>query len=94
MNLFGGFVDGGIESKKVVDVPSDIIASLGVERAITLAGLSPVKGAMIHSVHTGWEVKQGVNKMLKRMYQVGNPIFESNRDVLHRGLCHPQQDPL
>ena len=49
MNLFGGFAAGGMESKKVVDVPSDIIASPGVERAITLAGLSPVKGATIHS---------------------------------------------
>lgn len=53
MNLFGGFVDGEMESKKVVEVPSDIIASPGVERAITLAGLSPVKGATRHPAPDG-----------------------------------------
>lgn len=46
-------MDGGMESMKVVEVPSDIIASPGVERAITLAGLSPVNGATIHSVFNG-----------------------------------------
>lgn len=50
MNLLGGFVDEGMESIKVVEVPSEIIASPGVERAITLAGLSPVKGATRHSI--------------------------------------------
>ena len=50
VNLFGGFADGGIESRKVVEVPRDIIASPGAERAITLAGLSPVKGPTIQSV--------------------------------------------
>lgn len=53
MSLFGGFVDEGIESRKVVEVPSDIIASPGVARAIILAGLSPVKGATRHSVSGG-----------------------------------------
>ena len=39
-----------MESRKVVEVPSDIIPSPGLERAITLAGLSPVNGATRHSV--------------------------------------------
>ena len=52
VNLFGGFVEGSMENRKVVEVPSDIIASPGLERAITPAGLSPVKGATIHSVPT------------------------------------------
>ena len=39
-----------MESRKVVEVPSDIIPSPGLERATTLAGLSPVKGATRHSV--------------------------------------------
>ena len=42
-----------MESRKVVEVPSDIIPSPGLERAITLAGLSPVKGATRHSVSSG-----------------------------------------
>lgn len=46
-------MDGGMESRKVVEVPSDIIPSPGAERAITLAGLSPVKGAIRHSVSSG-----------------------------------------
>lgn len=52
-------MDGGMESKKVVEVPSDIIASPGVERAITLAGLSPVKGATRHSVSNGLSGQAG-----------------------------------
>jgi len=50
VNLFGGFADGGMERRKVVEVPSDSIASPGVDRAIVLAGLSPVKGATIQPV--------------------------------------------
>lgn len=52
MNL-GGFADRGIESRKVVEVPSDSIASPGVERAIAVAGLSPVNGAIRHSASHG-----------------------------------------
>lgn len=46
-------MDGGMESRKVVEVPSDIIPSPGAERATTLAGLSPVKGATRHSMSSG-----------------------------------------
>ena len=60
MNLFGGFADGGMESRKVVEVPSDIIASPGVERAITVAGLSPVKGATRHPVSNGLSGQAGI----------------------------------
>jgi len=60
VNLFGGFADGGMESRKVVEVPSDIIASPGVERAITVAGLSPVKGATRHPVSNGLSGQAGI----------------------------------
>ena len=46
---FGAVSAGGIESRRVVDVPSERMASPGVERATTVAGLSPVKGAIWHS---------------------------------------------
>ena len=52
-------MDGGMENRKVVEVPSDIIASPGVERAIALAGLSPVKGATRHSVSNGLSERPG-----------------------------------
>ena len=39
-----------MESKKVVDVPRDRMASPGADRDITVAGLSPVKEAIIQSV--------------------------------------------
>ena len=45
----------GMESKKVVEVPRDIIASPGAERAITLAGLSPVKDATRQSASNGMD---------------------------------------
>ena len=38
-----------MESKKVVDVPRERTASPGADRDITVAGLSPVKEAMIQS---------------------------------------------
>ena len=38
-----------MESKKVVDVPRERMASPGADRDITVAGLSPVKEAMIQS---------------------------------------------
>ena len=41
---------GGMERSNVVDVPRERIASPGAESATTVAGLSPVKGAMMHSV--------------------------------------------
>ena len=49
MNLFGFMEEGGMESKKVVDVPSERMASPGADRDITVAGLSPVKEAIIQS---------------------------------------------
>ena len=41
---------GGVERSNVVEVLRERIASPGVESATTVAGLSPVKGAIIHSV--------------------------------------------
>jgi len=93
VSLFGGFADGGIESKKVVDVPRDNIASPGVERAITLAGLSPVKGATRQPVSNSWS-GQAISKLrIKWMYRERNPIFESNRDGLCRAPRHLQRAP-
>lgn len=40
---------GGMERSNVVEVPQERIASPGIESAATVAGLSPVKGAIIHS---------------------------------------------
>ena len=49
VNRFGGVDAGGIASKRVVEVPSDKMASPGVESPATVAGLSPVKGATMQS---------------------------------------------
>ena len=49
---FGAVSAGGMESRKVVDVPRERMASPGVDSAMTVAGLSPVKGAMPHSRNT------------------------------------------
>ena len=46
----GSVSEGGIARRRVVDVPSETIASPGVERDTIEAGLSPVNGATIHSV--------------------------------------------
>ena len=46
---FGAVSAGGIESKKVVDVPRDRMASPGAESAMPVAGLSPVNGAIPQS---------------------------------------------
>ena len=40
---------GGMERRRVVEVPRERMASPGEERATTVAGLSPVKGAMRQS---------------------------------------------
>jgi len=45
----GGIFDGGVERRKVVDVPSDNSASPGAERDMTVAGLSPVNGATMQA---------------------------------------------
>ena len=42
----GGSEVGGIESRRVVEVPRERMASPGEESATTVAGLSPVKGAI------------------------------------------------
>ena len=49
MKRFGGVDAGGIASRSVVEVPSDKIASPGVESPATVAGLSPVNGATMQS---------------------------------------------
>ena len=49
MKRLGGVSDPGMEKRKVVEVPSERTASPGLESDITVAGLSPVKGATIHS---------------------------------------------
>ena len=73
MNLFGGFADGGMESKKVVEVPSDSIASPGLDRATTLAGLSPVKGATRHPVSNGSSGQMRIEPRLKTDVPGGKP---------------------
>ena len=40
---------GGIERRKVVEVPRDKMASPGLDKATTVAGLSPVNGATMQS---------------------------------------------
>ena len=42
--------DAGIEIRRVVDVPSERIASPGLESVTMDAGLSPVKGATMQSI--------------------------------------------
>ena len=49
VNRFGADSAGGMESRKVVGVPRDRMASPGLESAMTVAGLSPVNGAMPQS---------------------------------------------
>lgn len=49
MKRLGGVPVGGIESNRVVDVPSERMASPGADRATTVAGLSPVNGAITHA---------------------------------------------
>jgi hypothetical protein len=47
--LFGGVLEGGVDKRKVVDVPSESRASPGAERATTVAELSPVNGVTTQS---------------------------------------------
>ena len=49
MKRAGGASAGGIARRNVVEVPNESTASPGVERATIVAGLSPVKGATMHS---------------------------------------------
>ena len=42
---------GGMERRRVVEVPRDTMASPGLDKATTVAGLSPVNGAIRQSVH-------------------------------------------
>lgn len=62
-----------MESRKVVEVPSDSIASPGVERAIAVAGLSPVKGAIRHSVSSSpsGQGRWTRNRNRERIYEPG-----------------------
>ena len=46
----GGSGEGGIETRRVVEVPRDRMASPGEERETMEDGLSPVNGAMTQSV--------------------------------------------
>lgn len=89
-------MDDGMESRKVVEVPSDSMASPGVERAITLAGLSPVKGAIIHPVpiSPSGQGRGRFENESKSTHLGGSPIFEPNRDQLCRELSHLRQAPF
>jgi len=49
VNRLGALIDGGIDKRKVVEVPRDNRASPGADRDTTVAGLSPVNGATIQS---------------------------------------------
>jgi len=49
VNRLGASSVGGMERRKVVDVPSDNKASPGPDNATTEDELSPVKGATTHS---------------------------------------------
>jgi hypothetical protein len=46
----GGSGEGGMETKSVVDVPSDKIASPGDESITIDEGLSPVNGVTMQSI--------------------------------------------
>lgn len=50
MKRAGGESAGGMLNRSVVLVPRDRIASPGAERATTVAGLSPVNGAIMQSI--------------------------------------------
>jgi hypothetical protein len=45
----GGSLEGGIETKRVVEVPKESIASPGDESITMEEGLSPVKGVTMQS---------------------------------------------
>ena len=49
MNRLGALVDSGSDKRKVVEVPRDSKASPGADRETTVAGLSPVNGAIMQS---------------------------------------------
>ena len=49
VNRTGASLVGGMESRRVVEVPRERIASPGEESATTVAGLSPVNGAIAQS---------------------------------------------
>ena len=49
MNRFGGVDADGIASRRVVEVPSDNMASPGVKSPATVVELSSVNGATIQS---------------------------------------------
>jgi len=51
INRLGSVSDGGLERRNVVEVPRERIASPGLERETRVAGLSPVNGPIIHSIH-------------------------------------------
>lgn len=51
INRLGGVSDGGLERRKVVEVPRERMASPGLEKETRVAGLSPVNAPIIHSVH-------------------------------------------
>jgi len=44
---FGGVSEAGMERSRVVEVPRERTASPGAANEITVAGLSPVKGATL-----------------------------------------------
>lgn len=50
MNRAGVSLEGGISRRKVVEVPRESMASPDAEKDAIVAGLSPVNGAIWHSV--------------------------------------------
>ena len=50
MNRAGASFEGGMSRRKVVEVPRERMASPEAEKDATVAGLSPVKGAIEQSM--------------------------------------------
>jgi len=76
---FGGSSEGGMDRRKVVDVPNDNNASPGADNATTVAGLSPVNGTTIHSTNIlliHFQPRMSGQKVLTRIESPFlNPIF-------------------
>lgn len=79
---FGGVGAGGIERRKVVEVPSDSKASPGADSDMTVAGLSPVNGATIHSKEYRIRTRVLANKL------VPSPLTRTESPPLYPPSTH------
>lgn len=75
MNILGGISDGGMERRNVVDVPRERSASPGAETATTVAGLSPVNGAMTQS-SVGVVNEEFIKVVLEQLTWIKSPPLD------------------